>query len=137
MNIEIQSTSGTAGFYSQAIDQEIDKIDSLLDLLKQEDSSITIKKVLDLLIEYILANISDAGTTKTDGIQNQISDTLKTYGSDIQNANSYKGTLKSIESNPSDQTAKILTELQNLESILQKDARSKDTSILQSLPVIA
>ncbi len=136
MSIVIQSISGSLEFYSQAIDGEIDKIDSLLDILKKEDSSLTIKKVLDLLIEYILAKMSDADITKTDAIQDQISDTLKIYGSDVQNANAYKDTLQSIEKNPRDQTEKILMELQNLESILQKDVRSKDTSILQNLPVI-
>jgi phosphoglycerate-specific signal transduction histidine kinase len=130
----IQATSGS---YSQAIDEEIDKIDSLLDVLKKEDSSLTIKKVLDLLIEYILAKMSNADTTQTDAIQNQISETLKTYSTDIQDANSYKSTLNSIKSNPSDQTESMLQKLQNLEATLEKDALSKDTSILQSLPVLA
>jgi endonuclease III len=115
----------------QIIDQQVQTIDSLVEVLKQEDSESTSKKTSDLLIEYILANMS-GDSARAQEILDQISALIKNYSGDMQNADGLKEKLQLIENTPGDLTVDELEKLQALAGVLQKAAASGDTTILHS-----
>lgn len=106
---------------SQAIIQDIDEIDQLLDATKKKESKNTTKQLDSLLIDYILAKMK-GDTSGAQSISNQISSLLKKYGDDMQKANSLVDKLKAVANDPSQQTPSELSYLQDLIASLKQDA---------------
>lgn len=98
---------------SSQVNMEIQGIEEMIDAIKKKEGKDTSKQVDDLLIEYIIANMMQ-DLEEMQGIQNQISTTINSYGNTIQNLNEVKSGVEAMKNNPSDQTESVATLLQNI-----------------------
>lgn len=120
---------------SQQISAYVDQADELIDALKKEDGKATSKQVLDLLIEYIIANMEN-DAQEAENVKDQLDSVIKKYGTDIEHANNLEASVDAVKNDPQVQTTSELSSLERLIKGLQLDLQSGNMSNLQSFQTL-
>lgn len=124
--VPVMSTSDSS--VSQQITYEIKGIDELVDAIEKDDTKVTAKKVLQLLVMYILAMMSK-DTAAAQQIQDEITQSVNSLSDVVEKGNQLKSDLKTEFSDPKNQTASALSMLDQI--------YEKLNSIFQTMPKVA
>jgi len=122
--INIDPSNAYSPSMQQQVDSEADLAILLIEGSKKQEGKVTAKRLLELLIEYILANMGNDSDAAKAAIQGQISNVLNHFQHDIEQLNSLEEAVKGIEHSPELASPETLELLEKLISELKE--RSPD-----------